>query len=463
MNRRTKMAPLWIAAGGAAAATASSVFAGDPASAPDADARIAALEAQRAGIDARIESMRAGGSAVWLSEPQREEMRALVQEVLADTETRASLQGSGATAGYDKGFFLASADGNFLLKISFHSQFRYVYNHREGEGIDQDTAGFEWRRLKMNTSGNVFSKDLKYKIQGQYDRSTGVFELDEAYFDLLLGDDSGWVVRWGQFKPAFLREELVSSSRQLAVERSYVNELVTAGKSQGLELQYGTDSFNAKFGFTDGLARDDDGTQGERQNTNFTADGSEWAIHGRAEARLAGDWKQFEDFTSWSEDEFGALVGVAAFYQDEEYGTGASEVKLLDLTADVSLEFGQANLFGAVVGRITDPNSDATDELEQFGFVVQGGYHIVPDKWELFGRYEWFDFDDASAITDEYSAVTAGVNYYVPTRKHNWKWTTDVVYNFDGVPDGSSGLGLLTDVAGEDGQYAVRTQMQVAF
>ena len=53
----------------------------------------------------------------WLSEQRADEVRLLVHDVLSDADTRASLQGSGAQSGYDGGFFIASDNGNFKLKI----------------------------------------------------------------------------------------------------------------------------------------------------------------------------------------------------------------------------------------------------------------------------------------------------------------------------------------------------------
>ena len=48
----------------------------------------------------------------WLTEQRASEIRGIVQDVLADADTRTSFQDSGAMAGWNKGFFLASPDGN---------------------------------------------------------------------------------------------------------------------------------------------------------------------------------------------------------------------------------------------------------------------------------------------------------------------------------------------------------------
>ena len=89
---------------------------------PNAEAlrkRIAELESRVAELKAtRIPDN-------WLTEQRADEIRALVHDVLADADTRASLLQSGMTAGWDKGFFLASSDGNFKLKVAGQIQFRW--------------------------------------------------------------------------------------------------------------------------------------------------------------------------------------------------------------------------------------------------------------------------------------------------------------------------------------------------
>ena len=61
-----------------------------------------------------------------------QESVATIDRVLKDAEKRSQLmQLEGFTAGWDKGFKLQSADGNFLLNPYFQFQFRSVTNFRE--------------------------------------------------------------------------------------------------------------------------------------------------------------------------------------------------------------------------------------------------------------------------------------------------------------------------------------------
>ena len=96
------------------------------------DNRIAQLEAQVAQLQAQAQGD-------WLTEARADEVRGLVQDVLADADTRATLLQEGMLAGIsDSGkIFLQSADGQFSINIGGQIQFRYLFNFED----DRDTTG----------------------------------------------------------------------------------------------------------------------------------------------------------------------------------------------------------------------------------------------------------------------------------------------------------------------------------
>ena len=82
-------------------------------------------------LRAEIASLKAQNGENWLTEQRAAEIKGLVQDVLADADTRASLQGGGSTAGYDNGFFIASSDGNFRLNINGGASIRWSLSNRD--------------------------------------------------------------------------------------------------------------------------------------------------------------------------------------------------------------------------------------------------------------------------------------------------------------------------------------------
>ena len=108
-------------------------------------------------LRSEVDVLRAEQQTDWMSEQRAEEIRELVQDVLADADTRASLQGSGMAAGYDGGFFIQSDDNSFKLKFNGQLQTRWLFNHRSTDNPAEsgNSYGFEVRRFKLKFSGYV--------------------------------------------------------------------------------------------------------------------------------------------------------------------------------------------------------------------------------------------------------------------------------------------------------------------
>ena len=155
----------------------------------------------------------------WLTEQRADEIRGLVADVLADADTRASLLNDGLMAGWRDGFFLASADGRFLLKLQGQMQVRYMYSFHDSSPStfpaqippDQQrhARGFENTRTRLAFRGHVFDRNLTFMVRGDFqrDRSAipqgGGLSLLDAWMRYHLTDE--WSIRAGQFKLPFSR------------------------------------------------------------------------------------------------------------------------------------------------------------------------------------------------------------------------------------------------------------------
>ncbi|MCA9284287.1 MAG: hypothetical protein KDA22_03665 [Phycisphaerales bacterium] len=422
-------------------------------------------------LRAELAEMKAQQGDNWLTEQRATEIRSLVQDVLADADTRASLQSSGMTAGWDKGFFLASPDGNFKLKIQGQIQVRYLLNKRDNPDTGVGTtSGFDIPRVKLKFLGNIFDKSWTYKVQGNFsqssfgsfdvtddmgmvigtvdvDKGNGRFVLEDAYIQKDF--DNGFYVRGGQYKLPLLREELVSSTKQLLIERSTVNEVFGGGRSQGIEVGMQSDWFRFMVDYHDGI-------DGQNQPwDDGAANTVDWAFAGRVEGKLAGEWGQFDDFNSWNGDPFGVLLGVAGNAQRSDDGTNNYII-----TADGTVDFGGANLFVAWVWNQTDPNG--ADATNGYGVVVQGGVFVVPDELELYAQYQW---GDSGVDGDkDLNLFFVGLNWFF-SKNNAAKISTDFGYSFNEITPtwANSRAGWLVDGVGQDGQWVWRTQFQLLF
>jgi hypothetical protein len=513
-------------------------------------------------LRAEVSQLRAAQGDDWMNERRAEEVKTLIRDVLSDADTRASLMDSSLTAGHNGDhFFLASDDGNFLLEIIGQVQFRFVYNHANddraqntgagganaGNGnIASDLEGFSVRRGKIGFQGNLFSPEFTYRLSGNFatnvpqaqnlvvpapgianERDNAQLELEDAW--IAWNFHEGWTVRAGQFKGPFMRDELVDSKHQMAAERSIITDILGVDRTQGVELSWQGDPgidypVRVAAMIHDGSygANRDEVTYGSAfqnagivalNNTSF-ADPYDFGVGARAEILLAGTWEQFNDYSSWSGEELGILVGAAINYDNSAGGTGpggggaGTLPDTLKYTLDVSIEVPEINglsvtlayVHSEAIADTDDPGAFGTpvgsQEIDPWGIMAQAGIFVLPDEWELFVRYEYFNADlqdvafaaapNGTTNLDEFdlSILTVGTNYYM--QRHALKLTVDVVYAFDSTANAlglttasgataagavgvlpvnaiNNGMVLSGDADDNDGQVALRAQVQFLF
>ncbi len=457
-------------AGALALGLAASAFA--ESSGTDLKAEIEALKTQVKQQSQEINQLRSANGESWLTQRRADEIKTLVREVLADADTRASLQEGGLTAGWKDHFFLGSEDGNYLLVLSGQEQIRYIFNERN-EDEREHNNGFQNRRTMLSFAGHLFDPKFTYEVSllvatgdELNDSVNSHVTLQNAWFAYEFAD--GWQVKGGQFKAPFLREELVHSSKQQAVERSLVADLTTVDYTQGLQVSYlcPNDTLPARV-----AAMIHDGSYAANSNFPSTlSTEAEIGIAGRGELLLSGDWKQFEDFATWSGDSTGILVGAAIDWEEAENEDGSTPGDLLKWTVDGSIELPELmglNLFGAVIGAHVDTNGDlGVIDSDNYFYVAQAGFFLIPDKLDLFFRFEYADLDDDFGVED-IDMYTFGGNYYL--QGHKAKLSLDVVWVAEPLPSSAllggdffySGAGLMT--SSEENQIAIRGQFQFLF
>jgi len=410
-----------------------------------------AVEPTASELRQQIEALNQKVAKIEANEASSKQQQATLSSVLSDAERRSNLlQSGGVTGGFDgKEFFLGSADGNFKLVPNFQFQFRSVTNYGDDTnttGDESTDSGFEIRRMKLGFKGNAFSKDLKYDFKWAFGRNSGSAVLENAFITYQFAPEWGFKV--GQFKDPTFREEIMSSARQLAADRSLTNELLAGGLTdfeQGVTLIYTSEALRGEFGFIDGANsdntdyRDGDGNPavGNRADANF-------GIIGRVEYKVMGDWKAYEDFTPMKTTADLLVIGGGINF------TQAGSGNVYYHTVDAQYESGSTP-FGAYVAYIGNYADDG-DSTYSWGGIVQGSY-MFDKNIEAFARYSLTDLDGG----DTYNEITVGANYYFAG--HNAKATVDVVFLPDGSPTNESGIGVKS---GDDFQFAVRGQFQLA-
>jgi len=141
-------------------------------------------------------------------------------------------------AGYDKGFFLRSADGVYELRLNgrVHGLFTFLAKD-SGDGREHQAA-FSVSAARIIFKGKAFLPDLAYCFEADFARGSVKlldFYLDHAFVPKALH------LRVGQWKRPFLRQFMNSSGRYEMVERSPMNAFFSEGYDIGLALHDGYD------------------------------------------------------------------------------------------------------------------------------------------------------------------------------------------------------------------------------
>ncbi|MEY2716483.1 MAG: hypothetical protein RIT24_2826 [Planctomycetota bacterium] len=413
----------------------------------DVTARIAELKREVATLK--------GDAAAWLTEARAAEIRGIVRDVLADADTRASLQGA-TGSGYNGGFFLSSADGNYSMKMNVLEQIRWTFND-QSDVNDEQISGFENKRTRLTFGGNMVDTTWTYRLAYNiaYSNSAEDFGADELSDAFVQKDfECGASMTVGQFKLPFSSEYDIDVGNMQFMDYSTVDAFYRAGYGQGIKFDYESDFTRFGIAYVNAI-RDANDPWGPGSPED------QWAVSTRLDLKFAGNWGQFTRGQSWKGDGYGVKVGVGAYSLSENTPPG---IDATALTFDTSVNFGGANLTAAYYWNQVDNTGTAADGANPTGFIVAGGV-FVTDDWELVARYESSSVDLNLGGAEDFGALTLGGNCYLS--RNQSKFSVDFGYAFDAVSAIYAPFAIsnnwIEDPAGEDGQWLIRTQLSFSF
>jgi hypothetical protein len=378
-----------------------------------------------------------------------DEAPALADEApaLAADEAPAPPAPAPALAGYDGGFFIKSDDGNFSLKIGGRGQVRYAYDYLDS---GDDRTAFAAERVRVDLSGHVFAKNVKYTIQSDFGK--GFVTLKDLIIDYGVSD--GLWLRAGQFKRPFSRQHITSSGRQELVDRAITDRFFGAGRDVGVafhndytrspRIEWIAGVFNGT-GDRSRLSGDVvvdpvDGT-GRVTGGGLSTVPAHMApavvgrvgynhggIRGYSEADLEGGPLRF------------AVAGSVLAELDADGDDQSGIRSELDYIVKVH---GLSSTGGVYVSTAQDGGTFADQSLHAVGFHLQAGY-LLAERYGIAARYAHIFPEGADAQQE----ITVGFSIY--QFKHNFKWQTD--------------LGALSGAGLDLGDHLrLRTQLQLAF
>jgi hypothetical protein len=437
--------------------------------------RIDSLEKRNKALEGQVAELKALEGEKWLSQERADQIRAIVADVVADADARASLRQDAMTAGWNDGFFLASPDGRFKLQVSGLLQPRFMWSHVRDNQSDptspsqsvtpyaipdqvENNYGFDSNYNELIFKGHVFSPAVEYMVRtnvtfnnayyvegtptspnsltGQ--PNTGNIYLLDAWVRIAFADE--WSFRFGQYRSPYAREQLVVEANQMAVNRSTVVRNFGQWYTQGIELQWQGDDMRWNLSVDSGGSANFAGTElklssNSSLNQPWWVQSSSYSITTRLEWKPYGSWRDFNSFTSPMGEQQGLLLGLAFHTQgtspNESVSTNGSEglpENYVDsVTGDVQWNLGGASIFASAFWNYIDSNTTYFNAFNTpspvnpnasntfaYGFTIQPAIYIAP-KWEWYTRYEYgyIEFGDVTGI-DALGAPASGVQFQNP-------------------------------------------------
>jgi len=219
----------------------------------------------------------------------------------------------GVTIGYgDKGFELATANGDYRLQIQSRFQFRYATPYDTDpitlSDFDKEAQNiFRVNRARLKVGGNAFAPWVKYFWEYELAASN---LLD---FRLMLEPSPYLRLKVGQWKAHFNRERVISSGQQQMADRSLINRPFTIDRQQGVSL-YGRIALGGAADFSYWLSVLMGAGRGARTN-----DDNHLMYLARLQWNFLGRELGFQGSDTKSREQAAGLVALAAVTNRSPY------------------------------------------------------------------------------------------------------------------------------------------------
>ncbi|MBI2215264.1 MAG: hypothetical protein HYU52_16565 [Acidobacteria bacterium] len=291
------------------------------------------------------------------------------------------------------------------LAISNRVQVRWTEEMPE---TGDDKGSFRIRRAKTKFEGWFYSKNLTYELQTNWADTASSLEDANINYDFF--GTKGLMLKAGQFKVPFGRQELTSSGSQQFVDRSLVSGEFAKGRDAGVQL-WGmalNNTIDWRIGAFNGAGRN--------KSSN---DNTEYQYNARVTWQPFGDVKYSEsDFESKDKP----LFALALQWEDNDMhgATSGNDNAREIMGGDVVFKYKGLSVFAETFYRDNDFETGADTESE--GVHYQIGYLFPNRKFELAARFAQYD-PNVDVLNDAQTEKGIAGSWY--WNKHSYKLQGD--------------------------------------
>jgi phosphate-selective porin OprO and OprP len=337
----------------------------------------------------------------------------------------------------------------FELNWINRMQLRYTYDDQDIVAPQSNRGSFRIRRFKTKLDGWIYRKELTYEFQVNWvgvtlsDTNTVLVEDANLQYDFT-GGAKAFMLKAGQYKAPFGRQELTSSGNQQFVDRSIASVLFAPARQLGLQIggQFGNSQVPDMVTYAGGVFNGN-GIVGNRTiNEN-----DKYEYVGRVMFSPFGN----VGYSESNLEHYDFRVSIGADYNNNNNlviapaGTVTGVDNTGEWGADIAIKaLGGLFLYGEYYWRNLETCAAANPcagpsvgvKTPQQGATAQIGW-LFGDHFEIAGRYS---FTDVNTDRDDRNIEEwrGGLSYYI--NKHFWKIQTDFGVTENEAQNGADGL-----------------------
>ena len=319
------------------------------------------------------------------------------------------------------------------LEMSTRLQMRYSHELPDdsiqlaGTAAKGDDKGsFRIRRAKFKLEGWAMKPWLTYEFQINIPAVTGSNAgaiLEDASIDVdVTKGKNRFRIKFGQFKPAFGRQEMTSSGSQSFVDRSEVSNIYARGRETGLAL-WGTTA-NNKLEWRAGISNGNSMTRSVNDNDAFQYNAR---VMFQPTGRQALAQRAWVSGPFYSEGDFESadfpLFAIAANFEKNDFHRATTGNDLKDTIFGFDLVYKYKRFFATGEYYIRERTPETGAKFNSDGFFGQATYMLTSRRqWEIGARYGQFDPSDLLPANQR-TELRGALSYYYG--RHNLKVQAD--------------------------------------
>lgn len=361
-----------------------------------------------------------------------------------------------------KGFQFETTDGKNKMNIQWRLQFRgatpYGKDLSKVEDFDREETSLWINRARMKVGGHGYTPNLTYYLE--YD-VVGSRLLD---YRIMYKFNRALNLKVGQWKTHYSSERIISSGKQLAMDRSIVNGVFTLDRQQGISL-FGNIGPNNIANFSYWLAALTGRGRGQSSNDDdklLYMARLQWNPTGKQMKFTGGDNKRSQNLqlmlavagaintsssTKFSSSGPGNLEG---------FSTGEpGQYEIKQAVQEFGIKYNGFSLHQEFhVKEIKDNVNYITTTyvggVAQMGVMLNSPSASASKGLEWFGRYATYFPDYDNNLDNQREEFTTGFNYHI--KGHRFKLTAETSYFDSMFPD---------DISKKEWRH--RLQVEVSF